>query len=147
MDHSQIDKIDKALSKLGLLDKLSNRVMDLFQISVLEAFEMTHLPEMLEVLGRDKFIALLNVFEGTKKMSCPHCGHEVRWPPMDDFLEVLRDIEIYTKISAAAKGSKSRVVRELAGEYNITLGKIRSAHARMERRMKRYSLTSLQSKR
>jgi hypothetical protein len=141
-----MDRIDRAMSNLGILDNLSGRVLDLFQIAVQEAFEMTHLPEMLEVLGREKFVAFLNVFEGTKKMGCAHCGHEVKWPPLDDFVTILHEIEIYTKLSAAAKGSKSRVVRELAREYNTTPGKVRSAHDRMVRRMKRYSVKSSKSK-
>jgi hypothetical protein len=141
-----MDRIDRALSKLGILDNLSGRVLDLFQIAVQEAFEMTHLPEMLEVLGREKFIALLNVFEDTKRFSCPHCGHEVKWPPLDEFTKILHEIEIYTKLSATAKGSKSKVVRELAREYNTTPGKIRAANDRMVRRMKRYSIKSSKSK-
>lgn len=136
----QRENLETTLRRVGILDRISGRVLDFFRIAVQEAFEMTHLPELLDVLGQEKFIALLNVFEGTDFAPCPHCGKPVRWPLIEEFLDVLRDVDIYSRVTGAAYGSKARVVRDLAREYNMTIGQIQSASKRMEARMRRYYL-------
>ena len=144
MERKKAERVEKDLSKFGILDRLSNRTMDLFSIAVQEAFEMTHLPEMLEVLGQEKFTALLGIFEGTTVLRCLGCSRSLKWPPMEDFLEVLRDVDVYARTTAAPRGSKAQVVSNLSHEYNTTPGSIRKSFSRMEARMKRYSSKSIE---
>ena len=137
MERREAERVETALSKLLL--KVSNRPMDLFRIAVHEAFEMTHLPEMLEVLGQEKFTEMMGIFEGTTVLNCPGCSRPLKWPPMEDFRAVVRDVDVYIRIKATPQGSKARVVSNLAQEYNITPGEIRKALLGMEARLKRYS--------
>lgn len=129
------------MSALGIIDRVSNRASDLFRVALIETFENTHLPEMYEVLGKKEFLKLLDIFESSTCFKCPNCKAGMKFPTMQHLNDVLQDVAVYCRISGTPKGSKARVIRDLADEFGTTPGKIRTSFYRMERRAQKYEVS------
>lgn len=129
------------MSRLGIIDRISNRAVDLFKMALLERFENTHLPELYDVLGKDSFLKLIDVFENSTFFNCPSCGDPLKFPSVSDIVEMLRDIAIYLRLHNYKKRPASAEIRVIATEYGMTEGQVRSVFYQMEKRARRYEIS------
>jgi hypothetical protein len=119
------------------LDK-AGKAVDLFKVAVLEAFGDTHLPYLYEILGREKFLQVLDVFQGSELMACSHCGGSMSWPARDELAEIMRDLIIYFQIKNAKVGRRAKITLELADDFGMTPGQVRHSYKKMSDRAERH---------
>lgn len=138
MPENNIDKLGEILATMKVPMNRSGEVVDLFKIAILEAFGNTHLPFLYDVLGKEKFLEVLDIFQGTELVPCPGCGESIEWPCRDKLAEILRDLVIYFRIKAARLGSRAGVVRDLADDFGLGPGQVRYVNKRMTAKVREH---------
>jgi len=120
----------------------SGEVVDLLQFSIMEAFGDTHLPFLYEVIGREKFLQVLDIFQDSKMIPCPNCGKSINWPSRDMIAQVLRDLIIYFRLNRASNGSKNNIIQDAAAEFGMSIGQVRYSDRSMRRKVANLIKTS-----
>jgi Mor family transcriptional regulator len=108
---------------LALLNQFSREQYDLLQVVLLMEAARTHLPEILEVLGREHTLKFLEVFAGTT----------IEVPSREVLERCFRDVEIYYRLSRAKGRAKTDTARDLAAEYDVACKQVWSIYRRMRR--------------
>lgn len=107
------------------LDK-AGQATDLLHFVLSRKFEDTHLPALYEVLGRDAFLKVLDIFQDTEMIPCPSCRMPVKWPARDELAQIMRDLVIYFRVKRAKHGRKSRTIEEMATLFKLTPVQVKS---------------------
>ncbi len=123
------DLID-VLSTFGVGFREGEEVVELLQVILMEEFGDTHLPELYEVLGKEKFLKVLDIFQDAEMIPCQECGCAVKWPARSALEGILLDLIIYFRVRKAPLGSKSGIMREIASDSNMTPTQVRSSYLR-----------------
>lgn len=138
MDNGILE-LETILKTIGIPLARAEDAVDIFKISVAEAFGDTHLPALYEVLGRDNFLKVLDIFQGTEMISCSECGEVLEWPARDELAAILADVIIFIRVKNAKLGQKSRTIRELADELDLSTGMVRRAFNQMDSKSRHHA--------
>lgn len=117
-------------TSVGIFDKISNQMIDILKIALIECAADTHIPELFEIFGRENFLKFLDIFSGCT-IVCPHRA------VID---KCIRDVTIYLKVERALEGTKTDAVKYLASQYSVSPGVIRQIHSEMVEKLKRYTI-------
>jgi hypothetical protein len=121
--------LESAYEELGGLNNgFSDRSMDLLKLMLLESADKTHLPEFLDIFGRDTLLKFLDIFAGTT----------VKVPSRKCIENAIRDVSIFVRLERTPSGSKARLVRDLASEFGLNDGQVRKSYYEVEKKADNY---------
>lgn len=92
-------------------------------IMLLKSGKYSFLPELLDIVGRDKMMELLQLFAGI----------EFKFPTMSEIEMHAKEVNVFFRIHKANKGQRSRVVKELVDEYYVDDDMINYIYKKMKR--------------
>jgi len=78
-------------------------------IMLLRSGKHSFLPELLDVVGKDKMMELLQLFSGL----------QISFPTMSELNLHAKEVNIFFRMHRATKAQQSRVVKDLTEEYYI----------------------------
>ena len=90
---------------------------------LLKSGKYSFLPELLDVVGSDKMMELLQLFAGL----------EFKFPPMAELQMYAKEVNVFFRINKANKGQRSRVVKDLVDEYYVDEDMINYIYKKMKR--------------
>lgn len=112
--------MEKMLNIFGISIPEVPEFSDFFKFFLLDKFGDTHLPELYEAIGRDSFLRVLDIFQGTELISCKECGSVIYWPSKKSLFNLVRDLVIYFKLKRAPIGRKADLVSSMSEEFGIS---------------------------
>lgn len=98
------------IKKNILEGKRNNLAASLIYILLLKSGKYSFLPELLDVVGEDKMMELLELFAGVK----------FQFPSMDELKKHAKEVTVFFRVHKARPAHRGKVVKELAEEYFIT---------------------------
>lgn len=91
------------MSEISIIDRRTGKMLDALEIVLLYRFSETLLPEIFDVIGKEKFIEFLSVFSGMT----------VKVPDLEELKKAIRDTSIFLEVS------KGTDMRRLELEYDM----------------------------
>lgn len=83
---------------------------DIFYVLLLCSGQYDFLPELYDVLGREKTVQLLDIFAGTT----------VKFPPEKELERLAAEVRIFIRIKQAGEKQRLNVIKDLADQYGLT---------------------------
>lgn len=99
---------------MKILDVTGNAA-DIFYVLLMYSGQYDFLPELYEVLGKEKMIQVLDIFAGTT----------IKFPQDKELERIAAEVSIYMRVRRAPKGARPEVIKDLADVYQTTEDTIR----------------------
>jgi len=96
---------------------------DVFYILLLYSGKYSFLPDLHEVVGREKMSDLLSIFAGTT----------IKFPSEDDLRKTAFQVQTYVRIKSSPTSQKTSVIRDIADENMITVDTVENTFIRASR--------------
>lgn len=93
---------------MKVLDVTGNAA-DVFYVLLLYSGQYDFLPELYDVLGREKTVQLLDIFAGAT----------VKFPPEKELERLAAEVRIYLRLKQASEKQRIAVIKDLADEYGL----------------------------
>ena len=95
---------------------------DVFYVLLLYSGQYEFLPELFDVLGRERTMQILEVFAGTT----------IKFPSIRRLKRLAAEVRIYLRVKNSSKNPRHRavVIHDLADEYQMTEESIRTIYER-----------------
>jgi len=118
------------MKAVGLYHK---KYLDIVTVLLLDRADDTHLPELYDVFGREVLSKFLELF----------AGMTIRIPTREEIETSVRNVSIFLQVYRTAKGSKARVMYDIARHYGMVTDEVRRIYYRMEKRLRGVDLECL----
>lgn len=97
-----------------ILDVQGNSI-DIFYVLLLYSDKYGFLPELYEILGKDKTFKLLDIF----------AGMTIKFPSLSEMERIAFEVKVYMKLSRVSEDYRVSITQDLADEYDLTTESIR----------------------
>jgi len=118
------------MKSIGLYHK---RYLDIVTVLLVDRADDTHLPELYDVFGREALSKFLELF----------AGMTIKVPTREEIEDSVRNVSIYLQLYRTTKGSKARVIYDIARHYGMVTDDVRRIYYRMEKRLRGVDLECL----
>jgi len=98
------------MDRVGLLDSSLQEHIDLLKLMLLYNNEMSLLPELYEIFGKECLLKFLDLFSGTT----------VKVPSALEIQHSLRDVSIFLSLHKCPKDRRQNALHSLAQYHNVT---------------------------
>lgn len=118
---------------LIFLDLNNQKRVDLLYLLLVHSNRFSSLPELYEIFGKEALIKFLDIFEGQR----------LTVPSAKDLKKAVREVNIYSRLIDKPKGTRAKVMRELASDYTMTVKDVAGVFAQMRELMQSYKIKKI----
>lgn len=99
--------------------------LDVFYVMLLYSGKYEFLPELYDVLGKEKTLQLMDIFSGTS----------VKFPSTQEIKSISTEVAIYVRLKRANTSTrrKNMLIDELSSEYSIHPDTVRNIYDRVSK--------------
>ena len=118
---------------LIFLDLNNQKRVDLLYLLLVHSNRFSSLPELYEIFGKEALIKFLDIFEGQR----------LTVPSAKDLKKAVREVNIYSRLIDKPRGTRAKVMRELASDYTMTVKDVAGVFAQMRELMQSYKIKKI----
>lgn len=108
---------------MKLLESPNQLEAHIIYILLLRSGKYTFLPELLDVVGQEKMMELLQLFSGM----------QFKFPETSEIERYAKEVTIFFRVHRATAKRRSIVIKDLADQYFVDEDTIRLAHHKISR--------------
>lgn len=99
----------KSKESMNLSESTKNIAPSLIYILLLKSGKYSFLPELLDVVGEDKMMELLELFSGM----------QIKFPTIEEIRKHAKEVTVFFRLQKARPAHRATVVKQLAEEYFV----------------------------